>query len=329
MMRVLFFADTHLGFDFPVRPRIERRRRGWDFFNNYQHILDIARDEKVDALVHGGDLFFRSKIPKSIIEKSYEPLLPILDSGIDILIIPGNHERSKLPNSPLFHHPKMHVFDRPRTFVIENEISRVAFGGIPNIRHDIEGNFNAAIEQTELLRHDGLKVMCLHQAIEDAVVGVQNYRFRKGPDVIGLDQFPENLDLVLSGHIHRQQVLTASNGTPIIYPGSIERTSYAERLETKGYYMIDIGKGGISWEFRPLPSRPMLEWTLKPDVDEKSKLLEVLEEGIGSLPEDVILRIRCSQDLQLDLIKISELRKIFPETMNIDLLPPRLSRRYS
>ena len=36
-IRILFLADTHLGFDLPVKPRINRRRRGIDFFKNYEY----------------------------------------------------------------------------------------------------------------------------------------------------------------------------------------------------------------------------------------------------------------------------------------------------
>ena len=50
------------------------------------------------------------KIPDLVIQKAYEPLLPVLDRGIDILLVPGNHERSRLPATPLFHHPKLHIF---------------------------------------------------------------------------------------------------------------------------------------------------------------------------------------------------------------------------
>ena len=31
-VRILFLADTHLGYDLPFRPRIKRRRRGPEFF---------------------------------------------------------------------------------------------------------------------------------------------------------------------------------------------------------------------------------------------------------------------------------------------------------
>jgi DNA repair exonuclease SbcCD nuclease subunit len=65
VVRILFLADTHLGIDLPRRPRIERRRRGHDFFANYERALQAARALAVDAVVHGGDVFYRSSISAS------------------------------------------------------------------------------------------------------------------------------------------------------------------------------------------------------------------------------------------------------------------------
>ena len=63
MIRILLIADTHLGFDLPFRPRIKRRRRGPDFFANFERALKPAISGEVDAIVHGGDVLYRSKVP--------------------------------------------------------------------------------------------------------------------------------------------------------------------------------------------------------------------------------------------------------------------------
>ena len=63
IIRVLFLADTHLGFDYPFRPRIQRRRRGAEFFTNFKRTLLPALKGRVDCVVHGGDLLYRSKVP--------------------------------------------------------------------------------------------------------------------------------------------------------------------------------------------------------------------------------------------------------------------------
>ena len=56
-VRILLLADSHLGFDHPVRPRVRRRRRGEDFLANHRRALRAAVDGKVDLVVHGGDVF--------------------------------------------------------------------------------------------------------------------------------------------------------------------------------------------------------------------------------------------------------------------------------
>jgi 3',5'-cyclic AMP phosphodiesterase CpdA len=61
--RILLIADTHLGIDLPLRPRVQRRRRGHDFFANLDRALQPALDGEVDAVVHGGDLYYRSRVP--------------------------------------------------------------------------------------------------------------------------------------------------------------------------------------------------------------------------------------------------------------------------
>ena len=286
--------------------------------------------EGVHALVHGGDVFFRSKIPLPVIQKTYEPLLPLLERGIQLFFVPGNHERSRLPATPLFHHQNFHLFDRPRSFQIEINGLKLNLGGFPNIRHHIHRDFPQYLNQVGFERgSDYLNVLCLHQSIENAVVGVQNYTFRKDRDVISLDQFPDYLDLVLSGHIHRQQLLSSKRGTPIIYAGSIERTSFAERLETKGFYILTLSKTEVNWEFRALPTRPMHEWSLPSHIREKQDLILAVQDHAATLPKDAIFRVRVGAVEQLGILKIADLRNELPGSMNIDLTPPKGTHRYT
>ena len=71
-IRILFLADTHLGYDLPFKPRIQRRRRGHDFFANYEVALAPAVRGEVDLVVHGGDLFFRARVPPVLVEMALE-----------------------------------------------------------------------------------------------------------------------------------------------------------------------------------------------------------------------------------------------------------------
>ncbi len=74
-LRFLFLSDTHLGFDDPLRPRSRNPHRGPDFFANYHRVLDIARSERTDAVIHGGDVFYRSRVPDSLVDRVMAPLV--------------------------------------------------------------------------------------------------------------------------------------------------------------------------------------------------------------------------------------------------------------
>jgi DNA repair exonuclease SbcCD nuclease subunit len=254
--RILLVADTHLGFDDPAHPRVKRPRRGPDFFANFERALEPALRGEVDAVVHGGDLFYRSRIPASLVERAFRPIAAVGARGVPVLIVPGNHERSHIP-FPLFAvHRNVYIFDRPRTFVIEG----VAFSGFPFAR-DVRERFTGLLRQTSHdAAHASVKLLCIHQAVEGARVGTPEFLFTTGPDVIRGRDLPAGFAAVLSGHIHRGQRLTrcldgAPFATPVFYPGSVERTSMAERYETKGYLVLHLRGGAVErWDWRPFYS---------------------------------------------------------------------------
>ena len=130
-LRVLFVSDTHLGFDQPARPRVERRRRGPDFFECLKHALEPALRGEADVVVHGGDLLYRSRVPASLVHHALTPLVRVADAGVPVLLVPGNHERGALPYPLLAAHERLHVLGRPSTVVVDRHGRRVAFAGFP------------------------------------------------------------------------------------------------------------------------------------------------------------------------------------------------------
>lgn len=323
MIRIGFLADTHLGYDLPVNPRIQRRRRGTDFQNNYERALRELAGMGSRVIVHGGDVFFRSKVPDSIQAQAYEPLLRIAEQGIRVLLVPGNHERSRLPWTPLFHHPNVIVFHDPKTVCFDLDGYTIAFGGYPFLRHRSGPSWPELIRRMEILEvRADYRIVCAHQAFHGARVGPVDWMFRKGADVVGLDQIPTELPLVLSGHIHRRQILTTPAGSQVVYPGSIERTAFAEEGETKGYASIDLkddmGRLQAAIAFHDLPARPMIRIQL-PDSLNPSSVAEYVEWEIRQIPADAVVRVMAHSDEQAVQISAERLRTIAPESMNIEL----------
>jgi DNA repair exonuclease SbcCD nuclease subunit len=292
-MRILFVSDTHLGIDLPARPRVARRRRGDDFFANFERALECAHSGEVDAVVHGGDLLHRSRVPAWLAEAALAPLKRVASSGVPVLLVPGNHERARLPYPLLALHEHLHVFDRPRTVVLEARGVRAAFVGFP-YTHDIRGRFRQVLAlATRDAAAADVRVLCLHQCIEGSTCGPGNFTFRFGPDVIRAADLPGDVAVTLSGHIHRHQILRVADRAPVIYAGSVERTSFAEAPETKGYVVLELARSGLgAVEFRPLPARPMVTRTLSFTEGDAAEANARVASAIESTPADAVVRLR-------------------------------------
>ncbi len=294
-MRVLFVSDTHLGFDLPSRPRVVRRRRGDDFFQNFERALEVARRGEVDVVVHGGDLLYRSRVPAWLAEAALAPLKRLASSGVPVLLLAGNHERARMPYPLLALHKSLHVFDRPRSVVIEARGVRAAFIGFP-YTYEVRNRFPEilAVASCGTLEAD-VRVVCLHQCVEGATCGPGNFTFRFGADVIRAADLPRDVAVVLSGHIHRHQVMRPPGRPPVIYAGSVERTSFAEAGEAKGFVVLQLTRSGLSHlEFRPLPARPMITRTLSfgnlDALEVQARVAAVIE----STPKEAVVQLHVS-----------------------------------
>ena len=331
-VRILFLADTHLGFDLPTRARIQRRRRGHDFLANYATALQPAFDGEVDLVIHGGDVFNRSRPPTSVAWQAFEPLTRVADKGIPVFVVPGNHERGRIPQIRFAHHPRIHLFDRPRTFTLDVRGVRLAIAGFPSERNDVRTQFVDLLEATRWRKVDAdAKLLCIHQCVEGATVGPNDFTFTTAADVIRARDIPAGLSAVLSGHIHRHQVLTQDLrghpiAAPVLYPGSIERTSIAEADEAKGFMIVDVTRDRsttqLDWQFRQLPARPLVRRELAIEAVPDHALEAAIAGIIAECADDSVLTLRIVGALSEHagrVLAAANLRRLAPPTMNVDL----------
>jgi exonuclease SbcD len=292
-VRVLFVSDTHLGIDMPSRPRVTRPRRGEDFFRNFERALAVARSENVDVVLHGGDLLFRSRVPAWLAEAALSPLRRLAQSGVPVLLVPGNHERGRMPYPLLALDDGLHLFDRPRTIVLEARGVRVAFVGFP-FAWDVRRRFRDLLAAAARDRAPAdVRVLCVHQCIEGATCGPGHFTFRTGADVIRAVDLPRDVAVTLSGHIHRHQVLRPPERPAVIYAGSVERTSFAEAGEPKGFVVLELTRTGLgAFEFRPLPARPMVTRNVACGPSSATEAHARVAAAVASTPADAVVRVR-------------------------------------
>ena len=323
-LRILHMADSHIGANLPVRPRLAVPRRGDDFVRSYEWVLDQALAQQVDLVIHAGDLFDRSKPTSRALVAAAQPLLHVAATGVPIVVVPGNHERSQIPGTLLLAHPNIHVLAQPATKVFRLHGTRVAVSGFPCLRRHSAQRFEAVLAQTEWDAVDAdVRILAVHQTFESATCGPADYRFRSADDVIERSAVPPSFDYVAAGHIHRHQVLFAPALTgktptdsddstvdarcpggvrpqaahaegrvPIVYAGSPDRISMAEKDEPKGYVLVEWAGHQLTHTFVAHAVRPMVAYPIDITGWSTGRIREELEGVLVGLPRDAVAQVR-------------------------------------
>jgi DNA repair exonuclease SbcCD nuclease subunit len=247
-----------------------------------------------------------------------------------VVLVPGNHERSALPYPLLAAHEHLHVLDRPRTVRLDLAGTRVAVGGFPCERDEIRDRFRALVSGCGLREADAaIRLLCLHQTVEGA--RVEGHTFRSGDDVVRGCDIPPGVAAVLCGHIHRAQVLYRDLGgralaAPVFYPGSVERTSLAEREETKGYLVLELAAGRqpggrvVRHAFHELPARPMVAASVDASGLNPAELRHRIREELDVVPADGVVFIRIEGKLDPGserVLRAEALRTLHPPSMTV------------
>jgi DNA repair exonuclease SbcCD nuclease subunit len=91
MLRLLHTADVHLGArhaDLGDQAAAQRERQ----FAAFRATVDLAIEEKVDAVLVAGDLFDSNTQPRRSVERAAAELRRLADAAIRTVVIPGTHD---------------------------------------------------------------------------------------------------------------------------------------------------------------------------------------------------------------------------------------------
>jgi exonuclease SbcD len=263
-MKFVHTADTHLGFEILKVPQGHpqgRQNRADAIFQNFKTIIGHTLEVEADLFIHSGDLFNKYYIPRDILDILIRPITELARQGVYVVIIPGNHERSTFPFDLFQGAPNVYVFDSPKSVVLELGGYSVGIAGFPFLREYSRRTFFEALEETDYrgLRTD-FNILATHQAFDQAVVGPADFVFRATRrDTVSRHQVPVDFEYIAAGHIHRYQVLPhpLKPRLNFVYPGSIQRISFAERDEDKVFVEGELLHDRIETRTIPLPAYDM------------------------------------------------------------------------
>ena len=264
-MRLLHTSDWHLGRSLH---RADLRAAQSAFLD---HLVAVARAERVDTVLVAGDIYDRAVPPVDAVELCEDALLRLHDTGAQVVLISGNHDSARRLGfgSGLLEKAGVHLRTRPgalaRPILLEDTHGPVAVYGVPYLEPDaVRGDLpeTAAEPSADIPRgHAGVlghAVACI-RADADArgvarrvvmahgwVSGGAASESERDITVGGVGQVPADLfagfGYVALGHLHGQQTVAPH----LRYSGSPLPYSFSEASHRKGSWLVDLDAAGTA-----------------------------------------------------------------------------------
>jgi DNA repair protein SbcD/Mre11 len=273
-MRLLHTSDWHLGRSLH---RADLRAAQAAFLD---HLVDTAREEKVDAVLICGDVYDRAVPPVDAVELCEDALLRLHDAGSRIVLISGNHDSARRLGfgSGLLDKAGVHLRTRPAALaepiMLEDRSGPVAVYGIPYLEPDAVRGVLPQAGQDAPRGHQGVlghAVSCIradaqargvHRRVVMAhgwVTGGAASESERDITVGGVGQVPKELfdgfSYAALGHLHGQQAV----GESVRYSGSPLPYSFSEASHRKGSWLVELdGEGAVRAEQVPAPAHRRL-----------------------------------------------------------------------
>lgn len=289
-MRFAHISDTHLGYR---QYNFDEREN--DFYEVFNEAINTILKERVDVIIHSGDLF-DSSTPSIKALKVFKDCIEKINGKAKFISILGDHDTPK--RRGLYPHS---LFDNVKVLGIGEleyiDVDGVLIAGISNLRGRGIDILRSELKKFDNIAKDYSKsILVLHQAIDRYLPFEGAYELRE-------DEIPRSASYYAFGHLHFRVVSRFGKGF-LAYAGSTEIANKGEISswinDGKGFYIVDLdGDEPIIHRFN-LEVRPQVDLELNIMSDsEIVKALKMLDDGLRGLSKFSIklpiihLTIRC------------------------------------
>ena len=197
----------------------------------FARAVDRIIDLHPDVVVHAGDLFDGVRPQNRAIEVALRQLIRLSESGVEVVLISGNHSTPKMRETGsifrIFEHlDGIHPIHEPG-------ITRIVAGDLTvhAVPHSTDPLMKDVLTGVSASRDTSFNVLLLHAGIEGSS------RFRTdhiNQQMIAADAIPGEMDYVALGHYH--EFARVREGA--YYSGSTERLGFGEVGQKKGFIEV-------------------------------------------------------------------------------------------
>ncbi len=265
-MRFLHTADWHAGKPIRGRSRMD------EYEGALEQVVEIAVDQRVDAVLHAGDLYEHRSAAPDADRLVFETLLRLHSHGVPVVAIPGNHDSAPRLDAFAGLLRAVNVDVAARVLppdgggVVElgsrdgSETLRVAcvpfvperrFGSAVELFDSTEAWFQSYADGMGNLmdamaagfRDDAVNVVLAHLYAAGAKLGGGEREATVGLDyAVPAGRLPANASYLALGHIHRPQRVPGSRA-PARYAGSLIQLDFGETEQAKSVVVVEAHPG--------------------------------------------------------------------------------------
>jgi len=266
-MRFAHIADTHLGYR---QYNLDEREE--DFYRAFEEAVEVIIEEKLDFVLHSGDLFDEPRPHIRALVRVRKILERLKSHEIPFIGIAGNHDilmrRGAVPPQKVFSDIELLTPRKPYI-----EYNGIFIAGLPYFSKIHRNNMKNILEKLSKKAKDyDRSILLLHQQIDKYF----NLDFE-----LKLQDLPDNFNYYALGHIHKRVVDTLPSGAVAAYPGSTEIWRMDElgefRKHGKGFFIVDTGNFSLQ-EINLKGIRPFLNFEVS-GIEEVKDIVEEAEES--------------------------------------------------
>lgn len=269
-MKFLYFTDSHFTAKNPssridnIQDTIKRK---------LNDIKDIINEERIDVVLHGGDLFHSPDVSN----KFCGELATILKSfNVPIYVVPGNHDIFG-HNMATIDNTKLGLFEKTGVVKLLTRDNPQVFNdngfliGVEGQEFHIEIDTDISKDYKVYNKSVDFSILLIHSMLLD-------HEFFNGIKHTQIKDVITDANIVLAGHYHPGFKTIEQNGTTFINPGSMLRvdSSIGSYNYTPSVVVIDSSKNGTTYNVIPLKSAKNAKEVFKKNSNNKDKINDLI-----------------------------------------------------
>lgn len=255
-MRILHTSDWHLGRSFHRVGMLEHQATYVD------HLLDVVASERVDLVVVAGDIYDRALPHVDAVRLADETLARLAASRVRVVLTSGNHDSAQRLGfgSRLIDAAGIHLRTDASSvgtpIVVDDEHGPVAVHGIPYLDpqalHEAWGlagrTHEAALAEAmrrvraDLAARPTRSVVLAHAFVAGGLPSDSERDISVGGVSVVTSALFDGISYTALGHLHGRATL----GETLRYSGSPLAYSFSEAGHTKGSWLVDVGRDGVT-----------------------------------------------------------------------------------